>query len=77
MKKYIAFGLYEQNEKGGHQEAMGPNDPKPGVAKHVYLADDVEKMLDRMNKTIALFLGPDGEKYVDKFEQAVKDLMEK
>jgi hypothetical protein len=45
MNKYIAFGLYQQNEKGGHQEAMGPGDPKPGVAKHVYLAADVDALL--------------------------------
>lgn len=45
MKKYIAFGLYQTNEKGGHQEAMGPDDPKPGAAKHVYLADEVEVVL--------------------------------
>lgn len=52
MEKYIAFGLYQKNELGGHQEAIGPNDPKAGEAKAVYLADDVHSLLTMLRGEI-------------------------
>jgi hypothetical protein len=37
---------------------------------------ELERQLDGANKTIAHFLGPDGEKHIDRFAEAVKSLME-
>jgi hypothetical protein len=72
MNKYIAFGLYQQNEKGGHQEAMGPGDPKPGVAKHVYLAADVDALIASIP---AYMLDEADEHYCQPLAAAVKSLM--
>jgi hypothetical protein len=46
MEKYIAFGLYRKNELGGHQEAL---DVTPGVAKDVYMASDVDALLQKLS----------------------------
>jgi hypothetical protein len=41
MKKYIAFDMYEKNEKGGHQ----PSIPVTSAGHEVYLASDVDEFL--------------------------------
>lgn len=49
VKKYIAFGLYQKNELGGHQEAM-----EPGEAKSVYLASDVDARIKELQAALKL-----------------------
>jgi hypothetical protein len=80
MKTYIAFGLYRKNELGGHQEAIGPGDPKAGVAKDVYLASDVDGRIAALEKALRLCLSAHDSPdvlWIEAVEAANKALMER
>jgi hypothetical protein len=53
MEKFVAFGLYRKNELGGHQPAQLP----PPQGSEVYLASDVETLIELVREVIKEDIG--------------------
>ena len=71
MEKYIAFDLYQKNEKGGHQSRL--QWAKKTGGREVYLASHVDELLAAIP---AYLLDPHDSHYCEPLATAIKSLME-